>query len=110
VAPHLLVIVSRRTVTHLLLVLALLLARQVLTVHPFVHGVAGGTQDEQSAPDERVVCALCVVGTAAGSALPGAGDPPFVSAARVLEAPAITWAHRPLLFSAFSARAPPTPL
>jgi hypothetical protein len=99
---------SRRTIAHLLLVLALLLAQQVITAHPFAHRAGGDTQDDQSQPGERVMCALCVVGAAAGSALPSAGHPPFVSAAQVFEPAPITWAYRPALVRAFSARAPPT--
>ncbi|HEU5284800.1 MAG TPA: hypothetical protein VFU53_13360 [Burkholderiales bacterium] len=101
---------SRRSVAHLLLVLALLLAQQVLTAHPFVHRAAADPQDDQSAPAERVLCALCVVGAAVGSALPSTGHSPFVSAAQVFEPAPITWAHRPPLVRAFSARAPPTSL
>jgi hypothetical protein len=100
---------SRRTIAHLFLALALLLAQQVLTAHPFVHRAgAADTQDDQSQPGELVACALCVVGAASGSALPGAGHPPFVSADRVFEPAPITWAYRPPVALAFSARAPPT--
>jgi len=99
----------RRTIAHLLLVLALLLAQQVLTAHPFAHRRgAPGTQDDQSAPGERILCALCVAGAASGSALPSAGHPPFVSAVQLFEPAPITWAYRPPLARAFSARAPPT--
>jgi len=96
----------RRTIAQLFLVLALLLAQQVLTAHPFAH--RGGTQDDQSAPGERILCALCVAGAASGSALPSAGHPPFVSAVQLFEPAPITWAYRPPLARAFSARAPPT--
>jgi hypothetical protein len=99
----------RRTVAHLLLVLALLLTQQVLTAHPFAHRAgAADTQDDQSAPGHRIWCALCVAGAAASSALPSAGHPPFASVAEVFEPAPITWAYRPLLTRAFSARAPPT--
>jgi hypothetical protein len=99
----------RRTIAHLFLVLALLLAQQVLTAHPFAHRAgAADPQDDQSAPGERVLCALCAAGAASSSALPSAGHPLFVSTAQVFEPAPITWAYRPPLTRAFSARAPPT--
>jgi hypothetical protein len=97
---------SRRSVAHLLLVLALLLAQQLLTAHPFLHRAAA-PQDDQSAPADRLPCVLCLAGAAVGSALPSVGHPPLVSAAQVFEPAPIIWAHRPPLVRAFSARAPP---
>jgi hypothetical protein len=98
----------RRTIAHLFLVLALLLTQQALTAHSFAHRAgAADTQDDPSAPGERILCALCVAGAASGSALPSAGHPPFVDAAQTFEPAPITWAYRPPLARAFSARAPP---
>ncbi len=99
----------RRTIAHLLLVLALLLVQQTLTAHRYTHRAGfADTQDDQSAPGHRIWCALCTAGAAAGSALPSGGHPPFASAAQVFEAAPIAWAYRPPLARAFSARAPPT--
>lgn len=100
---------SRRTIVRLLLALAVLLAQQALAVHPFVHRAgAADTQNDQSGPAERVLCALCVAGAASGSALPSSGHPPFVSAAQVFERAPLAWCYQPPVTLAFSSRAPPS--
>ena len=99
---------TRRAIANLLLTLALLLAQQLVTAHPLVHrGGTIDTQDDGSTPSERVVCALCLVSAASGSALPSAGHSPFVSAAQTFAPAPTTWAYHPPLIRAFSARAPP---
>jgi hypothetical protein len=99
---------ARRRFAHSLLALALLLAQQLLSAHPYAHWARGGDpSDQPSGPAELSTCVLCLVGASCSSALPTTGHPPFVQQAEVFEDCAASWSYYPPVALAFSSRAPP---
>lgn len=98
---------ARRRFAHLMFVLALLLAQQVLVVHPLVHGLGKSGGDDPSAPAERGSCVLCIAGFATGTALPSAAQPLLALPAGVVRLATFAWEYTPPVTLAFSSRAPP---